>query len=200
MLAVASLALTACATVSIYPSQSSGAASVEKTKSALQIRSQAFCDLAEAEHWVKRSPGLLQAAQSIFDGKPVEGEGAKGYAERRSLSTIAPDTAIGAIAEDARRAREELATLNAVARQALDNASVPVVRDDIATFEKSLVWAQRSHRTFAAATDSVLRLAAVSSVDADNALALLAEELDRTRKLADVLAARFAEQAAPATS
>lgn len=191
LLAVTALALSGCASVSIYPTQSSSVA-VETEPSPLFTATEAFSALAEAEGWVAPSKGLLQAAQSIFDGKPIEGNAAASYADRIGLGEAAPEMVMGRLAGDAQRVQSELGQINLLARQMLDDQDAEVRRADVASYEKSLVWAQRAHRMLASTTDKVLRQSAVPSADVDNALGGLAEEIDRTRKLADALATRFA--------
>lgn len=199
-IAILGLALSGCATMSVYPSEIASNESVSEEQIRLRQSAAEFCTEAEAAGWVTRAPGLLQAAQSLFEGRAARPDEARTYAASLDIETRAPADVLADIGADVQQARADLAGVNAQARTFLANLSVPTARADVMGLEKTLVWAQKAHRAFAGAIDMATRTGGAGSTDADQALSALAAEIDETRRLADALAARYSGSGAPAGS
>ena len=197
------LLLTAgCATVSLVPGQAVVEASLSKEQSELRKASDAYIEQAEAEKWVKPSSGLMGFARILVDGNKDDARAIE-YTDYIEANTADVALTIDRIAGDIGRAQTGLETVLAEAAQFSVDADYDKksLRTDVTQFEKALVTAQQSRRSFAKAISVVAKRDASDVKAADTALAEFDHAIDKARQTADWLANAYADlENAPSVS
>lgn len=144
--------LGACATVSMVSSEATVETGLTAEQSSLRKVSDAYIDMAEREHWVAKSGGLLGFARVLMDG--VSGD------ETDPTSAYAAHlSAAGAVDQQSARLREDVESathgLNVATMEAekLYGADSPAksLRADLVSYESALVTAKKARRTFVTA-------------------------------------------------
>ena len=192
--AIAAISTGGCATVSMYPVQSSSEFSIIEQDSALKSSADAFCELAETENWVVESEGLARVARALFDGEEMS-DGTATYAVTISAETGAPAMVLDRLIGDASEATAALNALNAEAALYLETVLEDEApsRRDVMRFERALIWAGKAERGFSNAAD-ILAERGVDATGARQAIEGFSLEIDETRALADQLADHYAKR------
>jgi len=194
LVTIAAVSIGGCATVSMYPVQSSSEVSLVRQDSALKRSADAFCELAEAESWVVRSEGLANVARALFDGEDIS-DGTATYAVTISADSGAPAIVLDRLAADSGKARAALDELNAEAELHLASLAADEApsRRDVMRFERALIWAGKAERGFSNAAD-MLAERGVDASGVRQTIESFSLEIDETRDLADRLADRYAKR------
>lgn len=180
-----------CATVSMIPGETTVEAGMTAEQSSLREASDAFCDTANAEGWAVNSNGLANLATLLMHGQNAVEANEASYIETIGAETAVPSIVIETIARDASDARLGLARVTAEALVVLSDPSIETARADVTSFERALVRAQKAHRNFTSALETVAQRTADTQL-ADSALDAFEDEIDDARRVADDLAARYA--------
>ncbi|MEE9381641.1 MAG: hypothetical protein V3V03_09555 [Hyphomonadaceae bacterium] len=186
--------LGACATVSMTPGEQTVTTEVTATQTALRTASDAYCDNTEDKGWVAKTASLFGMARILMNGDAGEKtDAAPDYASQIGAGTETPSIVFAQIAEDAGSAKSGLVIVNREARALLvDGDENSANRTDVMSFERALVNAQKSYRSFAQAADVASQDGTKAPVEIDAALAEFASEIDAARKTANDLADRYA--------
>lgn len=182
--------LSGCATVSMAPSQTTVENGLSVQQSALRTASDEYCAKAREAGWVSDGDGLMGLARILMHGQSDEEQVSEDYAAQVGAETEASPTVYSIVAEDARQAAIGLTAVTREARAVL-TGDADANRADVMSFERTLVNAQSAQRAFARALDLASRRSEVSPVDADQAVALFAAQIDDASAVADKLAARY---------
>ncbi len=186
------LAVSACATVSVVPSETVLSEQVTERQSALREASDAFRDHALDHGWVSEGAGFRSMANLLINGAPLSADQAPAYADLIEAASGAPSTIFDRVIVDAQMARSYLAAANAEAEDFLVDRDTKAARADVFAFERALVEAQKTRRAFADAIDLAASRADGAAIEVEAALSAFDAEIDRTRKIADRLADRYA--------
>ncbi len=185
------IGLAGCATVSMVPGQATVETNLSVQQSALRTSSDAFYETARESGWVEKSTGLAGLARILMHGQDEAEDAPSDYSERVGAETEPPANVFSRVVTDSEAAREGLSD---VAEQAVTvlNSELEYGRSDIVSFERSLVTAQKAHRSFSRAADLAATRNGGAPETVDAALARLATEIDEARRVADQLADRYA--------
>lgn len=181
--------LAGCATVSMSPGDATVEMAITDEQTALRKTSDAYCQAVTDEGWVNERSSLASLASILISGRRSDETTPQTYGDEIGVETGHPEELSRRIAKDADTAREGLGRVVAEA-EAVRHAGSEIARGDVTSFERALVRAQRAHRAFAAATETVMARgaearAAVHSVEA------FAAQIDTARGIADDLLERY---------
>jgi len=186
------LALSGCATVSMVSGQALVETGLGKESSSVEQVCEAYVSNAEAEAWVKPSPGFFGLARTLVTGEQSASTGeASAYLKRIEADTAPVETVMARITTDVGRARSGLdiassETLNALTEQDKDTA---LLKAQLISFESALITAQKSRRTFITAFEVVSdRSASHDATEFNAALNAFDLSIDAARITADKLA------------
>lgn len=182
-------ALSGCATVSMVP----GSAVVETEITAEQTQLRDVCDAyvtrATNENWITPSGGLLGLAKVLINGSSDDSAPIS-YDEYIEAETGDTAQLYVRIAADITSAMNglEVVTSQAQISIAAGPASKSSLRRDIVSYERALVAAQKSRRSFSKAISIVAERSDAQVETAEAALATLDAAIDVARETADQLA------------
>lgn len=194
VLLVISLCLLAgCATVSVVPGETTVETSLSANQSKLRQASVEYCDKTVEEGWVEESGGVSSLAHVLMHGRDSAVDPDALYATRIGATTAAPALVLARIATDAAEARAGLAEVTREADAVLSGGKDQTAnRGDVMSFERALVRAQMSQRSFARALDQVTARADMDVSPIVSEIDKFATAIDRARSIADKLADRYA--------
>ncbi len=181
--------LAGCATVSMSPGEATVETAMTDEQTALRMASDTYCNAVTENGWVTERGGLASLAGILMNGHRTAKTQPEAYSDRIGADTAKPAELVRQITGDAETAREGLGVVIAEA-EAVRDAGAEIARADVASFERALVRAQRAHRGFTAAIETVKTRggetrAAVQSVEA------FAAQIDTARGIADELLERY---------
>lgn len=183
--------MTACATVSMVSGETTVETGLTQTQSKLRAASTEYCDFTVSEGWVNASGGLFGIADTLINGKSDDAP--KDYATRIDAATAAPVLVLSQIMTDSESAREGLEGVMREAANVLQGtAEQKTTRTDVMSFERALVRAQLSYRSFQDALSHVAGRTDTDTGPVDSELAAFQDEIDDARDLADGLADKYA--------
>lgn len=191
---IAGLLASGCATVSMTTGETVVTTNVTEKQSALRTASNDFCETAEERGWVEKATSIFGFANRLINGDSAQekAEAEFDYAARVGAETDETDRVFARIMMDAEAARKGLVDVTGTASGMLENGDTQTGRSDVMSYERALVNAQKSHRSFSRAADLAAKRAGGVPEETEQALASLAEEIDTARDTADVLAERYA--------
>ncbi|MEM9225083.1 MAG: hypothetical protein AAGA24_01125 [Pseudomonadota bacterium] len=168
-----------------------GAASEEQTD--LREAAKDYVELSESEDWVQRA-SLLGFARLLVDGVSGENETETGYSGAIDASTADPQQVIMRLSADIDLARNGLAGVTDYADAFIETMSPEAqgLRTDVTSYERALVAAQKSRRSFADALTRVAERTDEGVAGVDGKLAEFDAVIDEARKTADILADLYA--------
>jgi hypothetical protein len=169
-------------------------AEATESQTALRTASDAYCDNTEEKGWVAKAGNLFGLARLLMHGDRDGGvSAAPEYAEQIGAGTVESSIVFTRIARDADAARRGLAAVSAEARTLLATDEAGIAdRTDVMSYERALVNAQKSYRSFAEAADIASSEVMTTPAETDDALTGLATEIDDARVTADQLANQYA--------
>ena len=164
------------------------------SQTALRTASDAYCDDTESKGWVAKTGSLFSFARVLMHGNKNGGtSAAPEYAEQIGAGTLETSIVFTRIARDADTARTGLAAVRREAESLLASNDADIAnRTDVMSFERALVNAQKSYRSFAEAADIATSETSQTPAETDAALTSFVEEIDTSRATADELADRYA--------
>lgn len=184
--------LAGCATVSMVSGETTVETGLTQDQSELRTASAAYCDETVEEGWVNASGGLFGLANTLINGES-ETEKPADYATRVEAATAAPVIVLARIMSDSEAARTGLAAVTSEAVRVLNSPTeTKTSRSDVMSFERALVRAQLSHRSFQEALSVVAVRADMGVGPVDAELETFADTIDEARKVADGLADKYA--------
>ena len=188
------LALSACATVSVVPGTSTVETGITQKQSSLRLAAVAFNETAVARGWINESLGFVDLARVLVDGKTNTQAEEKTYASLIGADVRPTDEIIATLITDVSDAETALSLVSDEAdafftgRTEIDTRTA---REDLVSFERALVQAQRSRRAFIEA----MSVAGISeTADLAGAFESLDLEVARARDLADQMAAEYSRR------
>ncbi len=193
ILAISLCFLVGCATVSVVPDETTVETRLSVNQSKLRQASLDYCDKTVTAGWVEESSGVSGLAQMLMHGRETVTNPDTVYATRIGATTAAPALVLAKIASDAADARAGLETVTREASAVLAGGKDQTAnRGDIMSFERALVRAQMSHRSFAQAFNDVSARADLDVSPIALEVDRLAASIDKARSIADRLADRYA--------
>lgn len=188
------LALSACATVSVVPGASTVETGITQKQSSLRLAAVAFNETAVTRGWINESLGFVDLARVLVDGKTNTQAEEKTYASLIGADVRPTDEIIAALITDISDAETALSLVSDEADAfftARTEIDARTAREDLVSFERALVQAQRSRRAFIEA----MSVAGISET-ADLATAFEGFDLEvaRARDLADQMAAEYSRR------
>ncbi len=189
------MALTSCATVSVIPSTAAVETNISEAQSGLRTASDLFETIATSRGWISEQRGLFDLAKVLMDGEEdTDANYYKSYAEFIGADMRAAAEISVTVMTDAEDAADALSLMSHETEIFLSTgASQGVQRADLVAFERALVQAQQTRRSFASAITAA-HIDHEASVNA--ALAGFDIEIDRARQLADQLAKQYSNRIA----
>ena len=182
---------TGCATVSMVSGETTVETFMTAEQSALRTASDAYCETAHEKGWAVNSNGLANLTAMLMHGDNAVERSEASYSDQIGVVTASTTGLVETIARDADAARLGLISVTDEARSVLSEAGTETARADVTSFERALVRAQRAHRNFTAALEQVSER--TSDIDlASDAISRFGAEIDKARRVADDLAARYA--------
>jgi hypothetical protein len=188
------LALGACATVSVIPGTSTVETGITQKQSNLRLAAVAFNEAAVNRGWINESLGFVDLARVLVDGKSSVQAESKTYASLIGADVRASEDIIATLLTDVSDSKDALSLVSTEAdtfltgRTAIDARTA---REDLVSFERALVQAQRSRRAF-------IEAMSISGVDETSELTTAFEALDheltRARDLADRMATEYSQR------
>lgn len=175
-----------CATVSMKPANLT--ASFAKPKSELNKSAKAYCELAEEQGWVEASSPMMFLQRSLFPDAESEAAEKDAYYKTIGVESEGLEVVEARLTTDIQSAHVSLNNLNSLAGGFVTE-NEPVERADVASFEEALVTARKSRRSFAEAKDMLKQERNLASDQIETELGLLDAEIERSKELADTLAA-----------
>ena len=186
------LVVPGCATVSVLPTSSTVETSVSVEQSALRTAAISFNETAVSRGWISESRGFFDLAQVLFEGKSDTERGEHSYASLIGADVRSAKEVEATLITDATDAAQALASVSDVADDFLNNRSdqnVKTAREDLVSFERTLVQAQQTRRSFMEA----ITIAGLSdTAGMKTAFGNFDREIDTARQLADRLATEYA--------
>lgn len=188
------LVVPGCATVSVLPTTSTVETNVSVEQSALRTAAISFNETAVSRGWISETRGFFDLAQVLFEGKSDTTVVEKSYASLIGADVRSAKEVEATITTDANDAAEALASISDVADEFLHSRvdqNIKTAREDLVSFERTLVQAQQTRRSFmeafeiAGLTDTAGMKAAFANFD---------REIDAARQLADKLATEYASR------
>lgn len=184
--------LTACATVSVVPGETTVETSLTQNQSALRLSSDAYCDLVAEKGWAEADKGLAGFADLLLKGRSSEPGKTPAYAASIGAESRAPALVLARISSDSEAARLGLEDVTNEARAVLQNRNANGSnRNDVISYERALVRAQMAHRNFRSALDLVAARADMEVSPVERELDSFAASIDDARRIADLLAEHY---------
>lgn len=187
------VALSGCATVSMVPGVSTVQTSISDEQSALRANADMFSEKAKARGWISPSRGLFNIARILVDGQSGQSDApARAYADFIGAQTRSHEEVLATVLADGKDARLALASVTAEASGFLSGeagSNVETARRDLISYERVLVQAQQTRRSFAQAV-AIAGLADTGEMR--EMFAALDAEIDSARALAGKLASQHA--------
>ncbi len=189
-------ALTGCATVSVIPGTATVETSLSEEQSEFHKTCGAFVEQAEAEHWIAPSTSLIGWAKVFVYGDKDEAQKTS-YTSAIDVAGASPDTARSRILTDIQTAEASFGSVLDEALTYIESTDLneKQLRTDVTHFEKALIAAQQSRRSFAEAVTILSGRTSRDLSDLDEALAGLDAKIDEARVTADSIANLYASQA-----
>lgn len=188
------LTLSACATVSVVPGTSTVETNITQKQSSLRQAAIGFNETAVARGWITESLGFVDLARVLVDGKTDAQAAEKTYASLIGADVRSSEDIISTLVTDIHDAGSALSLVSTQADAFLTGRTdidARTAREDLVSFERALVQAQRSRRAFIEA----MSIAGIDpSADLDSALAGLDREVARARTLADRMATEYSQR------
>lgn len=185
--------LAGCATVSVVPGEATVETSLSANQSKLRQTSLDYCDRTVAAGWVEESSGVSGLAHVLMHGRDAASDPDAAYAARIGATTDAPALVLAKIASDAAEARAGLGDVTREADAVLASGKDETAnRGDVMSFERALVRAQMSQRSFARALDLVAARADLDVSPIVLEIDKFASAIDHARSIADRLADHYA--------
>jgi hypothetical protein len=177
----------------MVPGETTVETGLTKPQSALRVASSEYCDKTVSEGWVDTSGGLFGLASTLLNGAPEEAAVRDDYASRIGAPDAAPAIVLAQISNDATAARTGLLDVTGEARAVLaSDKEVATSRSDVMSFERALVRAQMSYRSFQGALGEVEGRSDMDTDSVDAELDQFADTIDDAREIADELADKYA--------
>ncbi|MEL7546413.1 MAG: hypothetical protein AAGJ84_07165 [Pseudomonadota bacterium] len=193
------IALSGCATVSMVSGQAMVETGLIKEASSVEQVCDAYVAKAEAEAWIRPSPGLFGFARTLLNGdSDSESAETSPYLERIGAGTADTALLLKTITQDLGRARSGLEIVTQEASQSLEapDQDEDLLKLHVISFESALIAAQKSRRTFITAFEFVSdRGETLDSTEFDAALIEFDLAIDTARKTADRLATAYSSLA-----
>lgn len=193
-LAVLAFALPGCATVSVAPGSGAVETTVLNEQSALRDSAKEFQRVAVSRGWISESRGFFDLAKVLVDGGEPVSDDAQDYAAFIGVGERASDDVLATLSADLGDAAEALSTVSAEAQSFLEasiDASTTDIRADLVSYERALVQAQQSRRSFVEA-------ASLAGVESESQLTGLVAQfdaaIDTARDIADLIAADYSSR------
>jgi len=191
---VLTLVLPGCATVSVLPSTSTVETSVSVEQSALRKAALSFNETAVSRGWISEARGFFDLAQVLFEGKSDDEVDTKTYAKLIGADMRAADEVEATLITDATDAAEALSSVSVEANAFLTaraDQNITAAREDLVSFERALVQAQQTRRSF---MEAVKIAELVDTPEMMAAFTRFDSEIDKARQLADQLATEYASR------
>lgn len=185
------MALSSCATISVVPGVTGETVSLTQRQTSLRLAAANFNDMAAARGWISQSNGLIDLAGILVDGRSDEIKTT--YADLIGADIRLQEEVSATLIADARDAATALAGVSIEAEAFIKNrrADTYTMRDDLMSFERALVQAQQTRRTF-------MEAFGIAKLNRTPRIQLTFDrfdsEIDRARALADQLAAEYAQR------
>lgn len=197
--AIASLSFTACTTVSVIPQQANvKTATVETAQSDLRLASNAYCEEAVERGWIAEGASWTEMARVLIDGRDAEQASpeAPNYADVLVMRAAHGVDPVAILVKDTQDAETGLAKLSDQVDDLLrENPDRKLQRADVTSYERALVHAQKSRRSFhEAAMVITADTTAPLPQSAEVAFASYDQEIDRARRTANRIADLYAER------
>lgn len=183
----------------MLPGQTTVETSLSAEQSSLRKASDAYVEQAENEKWIMPSSTLLGLARVLVDG--VTGDDTPdSYSDAIDASSAEPADVFQRILVDINRARSGLSAVTQEAQIfiAVSGHDKTSLRADVTSYERALITAQKSRRSFVDALSDVSERSTEGVSDVDAGLAEFDAAIDKARKTADDLADLYAS--APSSS
>jgi len=189
-------ALTGCATVSVIPGTTTVETALTEEQSDFHKSCSGFVEQAEAEQWIAPSTSLVGWAKIFVYGDKDQSQ-TTSYAGSIDAAEAAPDLVRSRILTDITTAEARFRTVldEALSYIAISDAGEKQLRADVTHFERALIAAQKSRRSFAEAITVLSGRTSRDLSDLDAALADFDTKIDEARVTADSIANLYASQA-----
>lgn len=190
---VVAFSLSACATVSVVPGSTTVETSISKEQSALREASSSFNETAVTRGWISEGRGVLDIARVLVEGASQDdADKIPSYADLIGVGVRGEAGIKNTILTDVNDATAAMSDVSDVAKILLDSApNADAIRTDLVSFERVLIQAQQSRRSF---MDAITAGNLAFTNDIEQAIAALDNQIDRARSLADTLAAKYARR------
>lgn len=188
--------LSACATVKVQPA--SMTTSFVQAESELSKSAKSYISDAEAEGWITTTSPLAFFQSKLYGSEEQVSET---YASHVAENYRMPVALGEKISSDILKASEGLSKVNDDAAVYLDadTTKSSLVRSDVVAFESTLIAAQKVRKSFSEACKVLRERAPMRAEDVEKTLAVLDDEIEATRRMADAIAVQW-RGPAPAVS
>ena len=182
-----------CATISMVPGSASVGNGTSQEQTDLRQAARDYVALTESEDWVQ-SASLLDLARLLVDGVSGDSETDTGYSAVIEASSADIEQVTMRLAADIDLAKKGLAGVTEYADAFIATVSPEAegLRSDVTNYERALIAAQKSRRSFAEALTRVAARTDDGVADVDQKLAEFDTVIDEARSTADVLADLYA--------
>lgn len=196
--ALAGMCLSACATVSVVPKEAKvKTAAAQTQQSELRQASQAYVQQTVERGWIVAGPGWTEMAMVLLNGRDETAEKPTDlkYADRLMLKAEHGADPVEILVTDTKDASSGLAALTDEVETLLAKTkSDKLERADVTSYERALVHAQKSRKSFIEAAGSIQKMYGKSSEQAELALTDYEGEIDRARRTANRIADVYAQR------
>ena len=186
--------LAGCATVSVVPDNTTVETRITQEQSALRKSALAFHNEAISRGWIKESRGFIDLARVLVNGEDASPEEATEYADLIGTDLRDDESLISTISADTTDAVKFLSSVSTEAGAFLNaelDASTTDIRGDLVSFERTLVQAQQSRRSF---VEAAFRAGLDQNADLTGLIERFDVEIDIARDLADRIAAQYSSR------
>lgn len=191
---LSTLALTGCATVSVVPGTATVETQISEQQSALRESAVSFQTIAVSRGWISETRGFFDLARVLVEGGSETPDDAKNYASLIGAEARAPQDVLSTLTADISDAIDAFTDVSGQANTFLDadiDASTINIRADLVSYERALVQAQQTRRSFIEAAT----LAGVdSSIEVTTLIARMDAEIDVARDFADKIASDYSSR------
>lgn len=187
--------LAGCTTISVLPGSSTVETTLSAEQSSLRQAATVFNDMATSRGWITTSGGLFGMARVLVDGQDEANPRQNSYADLIGAEERNQDEVATTLITDAGDAASALSEVSIEAHAFLE---VPranrdaTKRSDLISFERALVQAQQTRRSFVEAASAA---DLVRNTQVNVAMTRLDMKIDEARLIADQLANEYSGRA-----